>query len=75
MKKLDLQQLKTEEVLRKEELKMIFGGYGGGYGGYGDCLDDCSTNSDCPDGLECMCLTPEACKDINSPVSRCVAPA
>ncbi|NKI27660.1 hypothetical protein HCG49_13910 [Arenibacter sp. 6A1] len=69
MKKLDLKILKLDKnnVLQRGSLKAIMGG---GY--VGNCADSCSSDSDCLTNQECMCLDVAACRDINSPVARCV---
>ncbi|OQD42717.1 hypothetical protein BUL40_09355 [Croceivirga radicis] len=43
MKKLSLKKLNlgADELLQKEQLKTVFGGYGSG------CFDDCKSDSDC----------------------------
>ena len=73
MKKLSLKNLKLEasEMLGRNQLKTVFGG---GYPGIGDCNDDCSYDTDCPDGTVCKCFYVERCKDENYPLSRWVIP-
>ncbi|WP_136468922.1 hypothetical protein [Flagellimonas onchidii] len=45
MKKLSLKKLNLskDDLVQKEQLKTVFGGYGG----YGGCFDDCKSDSDC----------------------------
>jgi len=51
MKKLSLKKLKLEssDLLQRNELKSVFGGYDGGYDS-GWCSDTCTGDSDCNSG-------------------------
>ncbi len=48
MKKLSLNKMKLEagDMLQREQLKTVFGGYND-HSGDGCCIDLCQTNSDC----------------------------
>lgn len=64
MKKLNLQNLKLDstDLLQREQLKSIIGGYGGG----DPCKDECTTNDDCTDPNYPVCRTmshPQTCPD------------
>ncbi|MGS2762883.1 hypothetical protein [Sinomicrobium sp. M5D2P9] len=52
MKKLNLSKwpLQTDEVLQRNELKMILGGNNGGYGGYGEDGAGCNADDGCDSG-------------------------
>lgn len=54
MKKLSLNKLKldADDLLQREQLKTVFGGYGGFNGG-GDCNSNCSNTNPCKENQRC----------------------
>ncbi len=72
MKTLNLEKIKlgANDMLQREQLKTVFGGYSNIYPG--DCNDDCKNDSDCGDSRACISLKVSKCQ---SPVRRCVYPA
>jgi len=63
MKKLSLKKLKLEatDLLQRNELKTVFGGYDGGYGGGSNCAtaSSCNSTSDMKNG--CACTSDSQC--------------
>jgi hypothetical protein len=72
MKKLKLELGSIKEMLSKEQMKMVVGGYGG-YGGYGDslCTVECTTNSDCKNPSFPTCYQKTHCGSVKQDWSYC----
>jgi hypothetical protein len=72
MKKLVLENLNLnpEDMLNREHLKTIFGGYGGYGGGGGSCDSNCGgSRPKCAEGMVCESFT---FYDCPSSVHKCV---
>lgn len=79
MKKLSLKKLKLEvgDLLQRNQLKTVLGGYGGGT--VGSCVAKCSDDPECPtnvmcSGANCEATDYEGCSsDTESKTCECDA--